>query len=65
MSQFEPKKPARKPRHPSVRAERIMEMCERRMTSLDNIRSITLSRLFASVLLLDSLDVSLSTLHYE
>ena len=29
-------KPTRRKRHPSVTAERIMEMCERRMTSLDN-----------------------------
>ena len=36
MSQPDQHKPARKPRHPSVTAERVMEMCERRMTSLDN-----------------------------
>ena len=36
MSQPEAKKPPRKPRHPLVTTERIMEMCERRMTSLDN-----------------------------
>ena len=30
------KKATRKPRHPSVTADRVMEMCECRMTSLDN-----------------------------
>ena len=25
-----------KPRHPTVTAERVMELCQRRMTSLDN-----------------------------
>ena len=36
MSQAEGRNPIKKPRHPSVTAERVMEMCERRMKSLDN-----------------------------